>query len=306
MGAVNRRDIRQALAARIQEEHRPQEVSVEKKALIDSPRVVALDAFDPADTGGMDKDQAADKVGKLERRLAHQQELLYAAAQNAVLVVLQGMDTSGKDGTIKHVMASVNPVGDQVSNFKQPTAEEAAHDFLWRVHRRAPALGVLGIFNRSHYEDVLVVRVHKLVPQEVWKQRYEQINAFERTLAQNGTIVLKFFLHISKEEQERRLLERERDPEKSWKLAVADWQEREYWDEYQKAYADALGRCATKEAPWYVVPADKKWYRDLFIAQAIVERLEPHEHRWERDLKERGKRERAAIEEYRRQHAVQK
>jgi PPK2 family polyphosphate:nucleotide phosphotransferase len=287
-------------------EHHPQEVSVEKKALIDSPRAVALDAFDPANTGGMEKDQGANKVGKLERRLAHQQELLYAAAQNAVLVVLQGMDTSGKDGTIKHVMASVNPVGIQVSNFKQPTAEETAHDFLWRVHRRAPALGVLGIFNRSHYEDVLVVRVHKLVPQEVWKQRYEQINAFERTLAQNGTIVLKFFLHISTEEQERRLLERERDPEKSWKLAVADWQEREFWDEYQKAYADALGRCATADAPWYVVPADKKWYRDVFIAQAIVERLEPHERRWERDLKERGKRERAAIEEYRRQHTAHK
>jgi PPK2 family polyphosphate:nucleotide phosphotransferase len=300
------RGIVQVSPVRLPVAHHPQEAPVEKQALIDSPRTVSLDAFDPTDTGGMDKAQAAGKLGKLEGRLAHQQELLYAAAQNAVLVVLQGMDTSGKDGTIKHVMASVNPVGVQVSNFKQPTVEEWAHDFLWRVHRRAPALGVLGIFNRSHYEDVLVVRVHKLVPPEVWKRRFEQINDFERTLAQNGTIILKFFLHISTDEQERRLLARERDPEKSWKLAIADWQEREYWDEYQRAYADALGRCATKEAPWYIVPADKKWYRDLFIAQAIVERLEPHERRWERDLKERGKRERAAIEEYRRQHGVQK
>jgi PPK2 family polyphosphate:nucleotide phosphotransferase len=239
----------------------------------------------------------------LEARLARQQELLYGAAEHAVLIVLQGMDTSGKDGTIKHVMHSVNPAGCQVSYFKQPTAEELAHDFLWRVHQRTPGKGLLGIFNRSHYEDVLVVRVHQLVPPEVWKQRYEQINDFERTLMHNGTILLKFFLHISKEEQEQRLLAREKDPEKSWKLSVGDWQEREYWDAYQKAYEDALGRCATKDAPWYVVPADKKWYRDIVVARAIVDRLNDDEHRWEQELAERGKRERAAIEVYRRQHA---
>jgi len=246
---------------------------VDKKALIDSPRAVALDAFDPADTGGMDKDQATNKVGKLERRLAHQQELLYAAAQNAVLVVLQGMDTSGKDGTIKHVMASVNPVGVQVSNFKQPTVEEAAHDFLWRVHRRAPALGVLGIFNRSHYEDVLVVRVHKLVPPEVWKQRYEQINAFERILSENGTLILKFFLHISKAEQRRRLRERLEDPDKNWKFSEGDLKERALWNGYMAAYEKLLSRCSTDCAPWYVIPADHKWYRNLAVASVLVDAI---------------------------------
>ena len=231
---------------------------MDKKALIDSPRAVALDAFDPADTGGMDKDQATNKVGKLERRLAHQQELLYAAAQNAVLVVLQGMDTSGKDGTIKHVMASVNPVGVQVSNFKQPTVEEAAHDFLWRVHRRAPALGVLGIFNRSHYEDVLVVRVHKLVPHSVWSKRYDLINDFEKTLAQNGTHILKFYLHISPQEQLERFKQRLDDPSRNWKISDSDYSERELWPKYIEAYEDALALTSTKRAPWYVIPANHK------------------------------------------------
>jgi PPK2 family polyphosphate:nucleotide phosphotransferase len=276
---------------------------VGKHALIDAPRAVSLGDFDPADTGGWDKDQAPDELKQLEARLARQQELLYGAAQHAVLIVLQGMDTSGKDGTIKHVMRSVNPAGCQVSYFKQPTPEELAHDFLWRVHQRTPAKGLLGIFNRSHYEDVLVVRVHQLVPRGVWERRYDQINDFEQMLALNGTILLKFFLHISKKEQEQRLLARETAPEKSWKLAVDDWQERERWDDYQKAYEDALGRCATKEAPWYVVPADKKWYRDVFIARAIADRLEGYERQWELDLAEHGKHERAAIEEYRRQHA---
>ena len=280
-----------------------QEVLVDKHILIDSAHKVSLGDYDPADTGSMDKNQAAKAMPQLEARLAEQQELLYGAAQNAVLIVLQGMDTSGKDGTIKHVMSTVNPSGCQVAYFKEPTAEELAHDFLWRVHQRTPGKGLLGIFNRSHYEDVLVVRVHQLVPQKVWKGRYDQINDFERTLAQNGTIVLKFFLHISKEAQEQRLLAREKDPEKSWKLSLGDWQEREYWDDYQKAYEDVLSRCATKDAPWYIVPADKKWYRDIVIARAIVERLEDCEHDWEQSLAERGKRERVAIEEYRRQQA---
>ncbi len=275
---------------------------MEKHALIDTPRKVSLDDYDPADTGGLDKAQARKEMRELEARLAAQQELLYGAAQHAVLVVLQGMDTSGKDGTIKHVMRSVNPAGCQVWYFKEPTPNELAHDFLWRVHQRTPARGMLGIFNRSHYEDVLVVRVHRLVPHEVWEQRYDQINDFERMLTANNTILLKFFLHISKDEQEHRLLAREKDPEKAWKLSADDWREREHWAEYQKAYEDALGRCATKEAPWHIVPADKKWYRNIVIARAIVARLEPYERRWKRDLAELGKRERAAIEEYRRQH----
>jgi PPK2 family polyphosphate:nucleotide phosphotransferase len=274
---------------------------MEKLPIIQTPRKVSLADFDPADTGGLNKDRTMEEMQGLEARLARQQELLYGAAQQAVLIVLQGMDTSGKDGTIKHVMRSVNPAGCQVSYFKQPTAEELAHDFLWRIHQRTPGKGLLGIFNRSHYEDVLVVRVHQLVPREEWKQRYEQINDFERILVHNGTILLKFFLHISKGEQEQRLLAREKEPEKSWKLSVGDWQEREYWDDYQRAYEEALSRCATKEAPWYIVPADKKWYRDIAIARAIVDRLNDYEHRWEQDLAERGKRERAAIEEYRRQ-----
>jgi PPK2 family polyphosphate:nucleotide phosphotransferase len=274
---------------------------MEKLPIIQTPRKVSLADFDPADTGGLNKDRTMEEMQGLEARLARQQELLYGAAQQAVLIVLQGMDTSGKDGTIKHVMRSVNPAGCQVSYFKQPTAEELAHDFLWRIHQRTPGKGLLGIFNRSHYEDVLVVRVHQLVPREEWKQRYEQINDFERILVDNGTILLKFFLHISKGEQEQRLLAREKEPEKSWKLSVGDWQEREYWDDYQRAYEEALSRCATKEAPWYIVPADKKWYRDIAIARAIVDRLNDYEHRWEQDLAERGKRERAAIEEYRRQ-----
>ncbi len=181
---------------------------MEKHALIDTPRKVSLDDYDPADTGGLDKAQARKEMRELEARLAAQQELLYGAAQHAVLVVLQGMDTSGKDGTIKHVMRSVNPAGCQVWYFKEPTPNELAHDFLWRVHQRTPARGMLGIFNRSHYEDVLVVRVHRLVPHEVWEQRYDQINDFERMLTANNTILLKFFLHISKDEQEHRLLAR--------------------------------------------------------------------------------------------------
>lgn len=272
---------------------------MDKRYILDAPRAISLGDFDPGDTGGMDKDTAEGELAKLEKRLTDQQDLLYGAAENAVLVVLQGLDTSGKDGTIKHVMASVNPAGCQVWSFKQPTPEELAHDFLWRVHRRTPGKGVLGIFNRSHYEDVLVVRVHDLVPRDVWKRRYEQINAFEHTLAQSGTIILKFFLHISKKVQEERLLAREQEIDKAWKLSVDDWREREYWDEYQKAYEDALGRCGTEEAPWYVVPADKKWYRNLFIARAIVERLEPDERRWKHALEARGKRALEELREYR-------
>ncbi len=264
---------------------------------IDSPRKIDLAEYDPNDTGGLKHKEAQAQLAQLEERLAQQQDLLYGAAHQSVLVVLQGMDTSGKDGTVKHVMSTINPIGCHVWDFKAPTPDELAHDFLWRVHQRTPARGMLAIFNRSHYEDVLVARVHKLVPRETWEARYEQINHFERMLAQNGTIILKFFLHISQDEQRKRLLAREDDPDKAWKLSVADWQERAYWDEYQSAYADAIGNCGTEWAPWHIVPANKKWYRNYFIAHTIFTTLEPHERKWRTDLAERGKSELKALRE---------
>lgn len=199
-------------------------------------------------------------------------------------------DTSGKDSTIKHVMSGINPSGCQVWNFKAPTDEERSHDFLWRVHRRVPSAGMIGIFNRSHYEEGLIARVHHLVPEPVWKKRYQQINHFEQMLSENGVLIFKFFLHISKDEQEKRLRAREDDPAKAWKLAVADWQERAYWDDYVGAYEEALGKCSTSWAPWHIVPANKKWYRNYVVARTLIEGLEPHARAWEKALMERGER----------------
>ncbi len=219
------------------------------------------------------------------QRLAHQQEKLYAQQRWALLVVLQGMDASGKDGTIKHVMSGVNPQGVEVHSFKQPSVEELEHDFLWRMARRLPPRGRIGIFNRSHYEDALIVRVHpeilhasrlppSLVTKRIWEERFEDIAAFERHLARNGTVILKFFLHISKAEQKKRLLERLEMPEKNWKLSLADVKERELWDRYQDAYEDAIRNTATDAAPWYVVPADKKWFARIVVVDAVVEALD--------------------------------
>ncbi|HEY7546683.1 MAG TPA: PPK2 family polyphosphate kinase, partial [Blastocatellia bacterium] len=227
---------------------------------------VNLDDYDPDDTAGMTQDEAAEQVKELSRELGDLQEMLFAAGSHAVLIVLQGMDTSGKDGTIKRVMSEVNPQGCRVESFKRPTPEELAHDFLWRVHRVVPPRGMMTIFNRSHYEDVLVVRVHNLVPEDVWKLRYDHIKNFEQLLVENGTIVLKFFLNISREEQKERLEERELEEEKAWKLAAGDWRERERWDDYIKAYEEALRRCSTERAPWHIVPANKKWFRNLVVA----------------------------------------
>jgi PPK2 family polyphosphate:nucleotide phosphotransferase len=266
-----------------------------KRRIIDHPHAVDLTDFDPAETNGVKHKDEPGLQQQLQVRLLHLQTLLYAAAHQSILIVLQGMDTAGKDGTIKHVMDAVNPAGCQVWNFKQPTPDEAAHDFLWRVHQRTPGHGIIGVFNRSHYEDVLVVRVHKLVPRDVWQARYEQINQFEHMLAQNGTIILKFFLHISKDEQRDRLLAREDDPEKAWKLSVEDWHERALWDDYHQAYADMLSQCGTEWAPWYIVPANKKWYRNLFILQSIVDRLAPLEKDWNTELEARGKAALAAL-----------
>ena len=247
---------------------------------VDPGEKVRLGKADTDRAAGLTKSAGNARLETLSEQLAELQELLFAAHRHAVLIVLQGMDTSGKDGTIKHVMSHVNPLGCRVEAFKVPTEEELAHDFLWRAAVRVPERRRIGIFNRSHYEDVVVVRVHDLVPKSVWEARYDHIVDFERMLADHGTLILKFFLHISREEQEERLLEREKDPSKAWKLSAADWRERERWDDYMKAYEDAIVRTSTKHAPWHIVPADKKWFRNLAIAEATVDALAAHRDEW--------------------------
>ncbi len=244
---------------------------------------VRLDRIDPCDTGKRTDEAAArTKLARDIERLVKLQDVLYAERRHAVLVVIQGMDTSGKDGTVKHVMHGMNPSGCEVIPFKVPTDEEAAHDFLWRTHRATPRRGHITIFNRSHYEDVLVPRVHRTVPRKVLRERYEQINDFERLLTENGTLIVKFFLHISKSEQRRRLLERLDDPEKFWKFAEGDLAERALWDRYVVAYEKLLTRCSTSHAPWYVIPADHKWYRNLAVAAVLVAALEGLDSRYPR------------------------
>ena len=236
---------------------------------------LSLSAIDPDSTPGVRTKADAQRI--LERNLGRLYELqydLYAENQRALLVVLQAMDAGGKDGTIRRLAAGLNPQGCRVTSFKVPTAEEAGHDFLWRIHRAVPAQGEIGIFNRSHYEDVLVVRVHDLAPKSVWSKRYDQINAFEQYLGETGTVILKIFLHISKEEQKRRFLERINDPRKHWKFSPADVEKRKRWDDYQQAYEEALRRCTTPSAPWFVVPADHNWYRNAAVSQILVDALE--------------------------------
>jgi PPK2 family polyphosphate:nucleotide phosphotransferase len=216
------------------------------------------------------KAQLVEKAGALSQL----QELLYAEHKHKVLIVLQGIDTSGKDSTIRHVFGDVNPQGTKVANFKVPTPKELDHDYLWRVHPHTPGRGEIVIFNRSHYEDVLVVRVHGLVPEKVWKKRYDHINEFESLLADEGTTILKFFLNVSKVEQARRFLARLDQPEKRWKFNPGDLDEREYWDDYTRAYEDMLSKTSTDWAPWYVIPSDRKWYRNLTIASVIVKTLQ--------------------------------
>lgn len=237
---------------------------------------VDLDQWPPDDHSAFSGDKADGQkfLEKLNRKLEALQELLYAEGRRKLLIVLQAMDTGGKDGVIRSVFDGVNPQGVRVAAFKTPTANELAHDYLWRVHAQAPANGEMVIFNRSHYEDVLVVRVHNLVPAEVWSRRYEQINHFEKLLAEEGTIILKFFLHISKEEQKERLQARLDEPEKRWKFNVGDLAERARWNDYRRAYEDALSQTSTPWAPWYIVPADRKWYRDLVIGSVVIETLQ--------------------------------
>lgn len=237
---------------------------------------VDLGRWDPGDTGEFDggKSEGAAELLRLNRDLEELQEKLYAEHKHKVLVVLQAMDTGGKDGVIRHVFEGVNPQGVRVASFKVPTPEELDRDYLWRVHRQVPGQGEIVIFNRSHYEDVLVVRVKKLVPPKVWRRRFAQINAFERMLAEEGTTLLKFFLHISKKEQKERLQTRLDEPHKRWKFNPADLGDRALWPDFTKAYEDALGRTSTAWAPWFIVPADRKWYRNLVIARILVEALE--------------------------------
>jgi len=235
---------------------------------------VNLSRVDPGDTHGHDKDSAAVTLQASHDRLESLQERLWAGKGGSLLIVLQGIDTAGKDGTLRHVMTAFNPQGCSVTGFGVPTEEELAHDYLWRIHRHAPARGTISIFNRSHYEDVLVVRVHDLVRPKVWRKRYDQINAFEAHLAANGTTILKLFLWISPEEQRERLQARIDTPDKRWKFNRGDIDERKHWDGYRRAYEAALSRCSTDAAPWYVIPSDLKWFRNLAVAEILADTMD--------------------------------
>jgi len=260
--------------------------SIAKRFRIDRPDKFRLSAHDPAECYGLtaDKKEAKAMLAEGIERLSELQERLYANDRWSVLIVLQAMDAAGKDGIIKHVMSGINPQGCEVHSFKQPSAEELQHDFLWRVAQRLPTSGRIGIFNRSHYEEVLTVRVHKellasqklpkrLVGKELWQQRFDDIRAFERHLARNGTLILKFFLNVSKDEQRRRFLSRIDEPAKRWKFSMSDVAERKLWDEYMHAYDDLIRQTSRPEAPWFVVPADNKWFTRLVVVGAMVQEL---------------------------------
>jgi PPK2 family polyphosphate:nucleotide phosphotransferase len=265
----------------------------------DSPSKLALDEISPEPPDGAKKHEAKEKFDALNEELFELQDLMWGARTHSVLMVLQGRDAAGKDGAVKHVVGALNPRGVRVTSFGVPNEIERKHDFLWRVHQHAPAAGEVAIFNRSHYEDVLVVRVKKMVPRPVWHERFELINAFEETLVSANTIILKFFLHITKEEQEERLLEREKDPTDAWKLNVEDWKERDLWDEFTEAYEDVIAKCTSKRAPWIVVPANAKWYRNLVIAEALAGAMRPHRKAWRKTLDEEGKIGRRDLKEWR-------
>ena len=235
---------------------------------------VRLSELDPGFKGKHSKQKALARIGILREEMDELQQKLFAERKRSLLICLQGLDAGGKDGVIKHVIGSMNPDGCRVANFKEPTQEELAHDFLWRVEAQMPKRGEIAIFNRSHYEDVLVVRVHNLVPKAVWSERYTQINDFERRHAANGTVILKFFLHISKDEQLKRFEQRLDDPAKRWKISESDYTERECWDDYARAYDDVFAKCNTEQAPWFVIPANHKWFRDIAVSEIIVSTLE--------------------------------
>lgn len=249
--------------------------------MIDSPYLVEpgkkfkISDYKPDDTGKFkSKKDAAGDIDRNLKKIDSLQDKFYASGKYALLIVLQAMDGGGKDGTIKYVFSGVNPQGCAVTSFKQPSELELLHDYLWRVHHAAPPKGMFGIFNRSHYESVLVERVKNIVPEGVWSKRYEHINGFEKLLADEGTIILKFFLNISYEEQKRRMIKRLADPRKNWKFNPEDLKNRERWDDYMAAYQDALSKCSTKYAPWYAVPSDHKWFRNWVVSDVLVRTLE--------------------------------
>ena len=244
------------------------------KLMVPVDKKIRLADIDPGNTHGLTKEDAGAALVKHLERLSVLQYLLYAEGRRSVLVVLQGIDAAGKDGTIRRVMTGLNPQGVRVTPFKAPDGEERRHDYLWRIHKALPEYGQIGIFNRSHYEDVLIVRVHGLAPKSVWSKRFQQINEFERMLSESGLNIVKFMLYISKEEQAGRFRERLEDKRKAWKFSPADLKEREYWGAYIEAYEDVLTKCSTDYAPWYVIPANRKWFRNLAVAQILVETLE--------------------------------
>jgi PPK2 family polyphosphate:nucleotide phosphotransferase len=236
---------------------------------------VKLKDFDPSfKAGHKSHESAAKEIDHYEKKLRDLQDLLYAERRSSLLICLQAMDAGGKDGTVNHVLGAMNPQGCRVVPFREPSPEELAHDFLWRAHKAAPARGEVVIFNRSHYEDVLIVRVHNLVPKSVWSRRYEQINGFEKELIAHGTHILKFFLHISPQEQLKRFEQRLDDPEKQWKIEESDYKERACWDKYVDAYEEAIARTSTAHAPWFIISANHKWFRNLAVARIVVEHLE--------------------------------
>ena len=260
---------------------------------------VKLQDLDTKKDGGFIQADAVKETLRLGQELEELQSLMFAASTHSLLIVLQGRDTAGKDGSIRGLSRFLNIQGVHVKGFKVPTPEELAHDFLWRVHPHAPEKGSISIFNRSHYEDVLVVRVHGFAPKEIWKKRFDQINEFEELLIQNNVIVAKFCLSISKDEQEQRLIAREQEPKTAWKLSPNDWKERDLWDDYTDAYNDALSKCSPKNARWYVVPADHKWFRDLAITNTLIEVLKPYRKDWEAKLAATAETAKAALAEYR-------
>jgi PPK2 family polyphosphate:nucleotide phosphotransferase len=268
----------------------------------EAPGKVKLADIPTEPSDSITKGEAKEEFEELSGELFALQDLMWGARTSSVLMILQGRDAAGKDGTVKHLSGALNPRGVAVTSFGVPTTEERQHDFLWRVHKRAPRAGEIGIFNRSHYEDVLVARVKNLVPRAVWKERYDLINAFERTLTEAGCIVLKFFLHITKAEQKQRLLAREEDPNDAWKLNLDDWKDRQLWDDYTEAYEDAIGKCSSKDAPWIVVPADAKWYRNLVVARAVAAAMRPHRAAWRQVLDEQGKLVRRDLKAWRAEH----
>jgi PPK2 family polyphosphate:nucleotide phosphotransferase len=241
---------------------------------------IHLKDLDPDYHDGRDKDETREKTARLCERIGELQEFLHANASHTVVILLQGMDTSGKDGASRKVLQNANPAGVETTYFKAPSAEDLAHDYLWRIHKQLPRYGDIGVFNRSHYEDVLVVRVMKLQPPSVWKARYEQINAFEKYLAENRVVLLKFFLHISKEEQAERIRARLQDPVKNWKFVPSDLEARQHWNAYQEAYEDAINKCSRPHSPWHIIPANHKWYRDYAIARTVVKAMEDLKMKW--------------------------